>query len=82
MIRAPRRAMESLVALPLLNFGMNIPIAMSFTLGWACTITLKKHPPTIINSTAIASSSFRICIHLGNEGNQDQLNSESLKLCY
>lgn len=60
MMRAPRRAMESLVALALLNLGRNIPLAISFTLGFACTITEQKQPPTTSTSIPIAISNFLI----------------------
>ena len=60
MMRAPNRATASLVAFVPLNLGTTIPITTSSALGLACTITLKKHPPTTNTRMPIASSSFLI----------------------
>ena len=58
MTRAPRRAMESPVALWPESFGMNIPSAIPLAGGFAKLISPKKQPAITNTRIAINSSSF------------------------
>ena len=60
MMRAPKRAMASLVARGPFNLGTNMPVKISSALGLACTITVKKQQPSTITSKPITPSSFLI----------------------